>query len=101
MDLVSIADLSQKNREELIILVFELFYPNSKIKYNKIFIDSLLYSSVFIKQIYNNNNIDPYNFDKEFGCGTFQELVDCLREKNGENYNLQNIIDNFLSVKID
>lgn len=82
MDLVHISDFTKENRKELIVLIFEAFYPNSKIEYNDRFIDSLLQNSLFIKKIYNDDAIDAYEFDKDFGCGTFQDLVNCLRDKN-------------------
>ena len=82
MDLVHISDFTKENRKELIVLIFEAFYPNSKIEYNDKFIDSLLQNSLFIRHIYNDNAVNAYDFDKDFGCGTFQDLVNCLRDKN-------------------
>jgi len=97
MDLVYISDFTKENRKELIILVFEAFYPNNKLEYNDKFIDSLLQSSLFIKQIYNDDAINSYNFDKDFGCGTFQDLVTCLRD----NIPKKDIFDDFTSLSIN
>jgi len=96
MDRVYISDFTKENRKELIILIFEAFYPNSKIEYNDKFIDSLVENSIIIKQIYYNNFINVYNFDKDFGCGTFQDLVNCLREKNPK----KDIIERFEDLSI-
>ena len=80
MDMVYISDFTKENRKELIILIFEAFYPHSKVEYNDNFIHSLLQNSKLIKQIYYDNAINVYDFDTEFGCGTFQDLVNCLRD---------------------
>lgn len=93
MDLVHISDFTKENRKELIILIFEAFYPNSKIEYNDKFIDSLLQNSLFIRHIYNDNAVNAYDFDKDFGCGTFQDLVNCLRDKNPEKDIIEGIED--------
>lgn len=97
MDTVYISDFTKENRKELIILIFEAFYPNSKLDYNDNFIHSLLENSILIKQIYNDDVINAHDFDKEFGCGTFQDLVSCLRDTNPK----KDIFDGLTNLSIN
>ncbi len=96
MDMVYISDFTKENRKELIILIFEAFYPHSKVEYNDNFIHSLLQNSLLIKQIYYNDAINAYDFDKEFGCGTFQDLVNCLRDTSPK----KDIFEDFTNLSI-
>jgi hypothetical protein len=48
MDFVHIADFNKELREELIVLVFEAFYPNKKNSYDERFIKSLVESSTLM-----------------------------------------------------
>lgn len=93
MDFVHIADFTKELREELIVLVFEAFYPNSKQIYDEKFIESLVESSSFLNEIYYKEKINSYHFDKEFGCGTLQDLVECLRMNNPNKIDLLDLLE--------
>ena len=96
MEKVYISDFTNEMRKELIILIFEAFYPNSKLEYNDRFILSLIESSHFMKTIFKEDSIDVFNFDKDFGSGTFQDLVDCLRINKKD----PDIIDSLSSMNL-
>lgn len=94
MDKVHIADFSKELREELIILVFEAFYPNNNKTYDERFINSLVESSSFLSDIYFKDSVDSFIFDKEFGSGTLQDLVDCIRTNKKERIDVLNLLEN-------
>lgn len=93
MDFVHIADFTKELREELIVLVFEAFYPNKKNTYDERFIKSLVESSTFLYDIYYKDKITAFEFDKEFGCGTLQDLVECLRISNPNKIDILNLLE--------
>ena len=93
MDKVYIADFSKNSREELIILIFEAYYPNNKFTYNENFIKSCINESIFLKEIYEKDEINPFNFDRDFGIGTFQDLVEILREGKPKNIDLLDLLN--------
>lgn len=88
MDKVYIADFNKESREELIVLVFEAYYPNNKLTYNENFIKSCIQESEFMREIYQKEAVNPFNFDKEFGIGTLQDLVETLRENKPKNIDI-------------
>ncbi len=85
MDKVFIADFTKESREELIVLVFEAYYPNNNFVYNENFIKNCIEESRFMREIYQDDSINPFNFDKEFGIGTLQDLVQALRDNKPKN----------------
>ncbi len=68
MDKVYIADFNKESREELIVLVFEAYYPNNKLTYNENFIKSCIQESEFMREIYEERgDLILFNLIKNFG----------------------------------
>tara|TARA_R110002074_G_scaffold157472_1_gene314373 strand:- start:1521 stop:1817 length:297 start_codon:yes stop_codon:yes gene_type:complete len=79
MECVFISDFTKELREELIVLVFQAYYPNNKKIFDERFIKILIGSSIFLNSIYNDSKITSIDFDNDFGKGTLQDLVDSIR----------------------
>ena len=79
MECVFISDFTKELREELIVLVFQAYYPNNKKIFDERFIKILIESSIFLNSIYNDSKITSIDFDNDFGKGTLQDLVDSIR----------------------
>ena len=98
MDRVFISDFDKMCREELMILVFEAYYPNNKLEYNDNFLRSCIEQSDFMREIYNDDSVNCFKFDEEFGVGTFQDLVESIRENKSEKVD---IIDSLMNMEIN
>ena len=97
MECVFISDFTKELREELIVLVFQAYYPNNKKIFDERFIKILIESSIFLNSIYNDNKITSIDFDNDFGKGTLQDLVDSIRLNK---FDRTDILQSFENINI-
>lgn len=97
MECVFISDFTKELREELIVLVFQAYYPNNKKIFDERFIKILIESSIFLNSIYNDNKITSIDFDNDFGKGTLQDLVDSIRLNK---FDRTDILESFENINI-
>ena len=74
MECVFISDFTKELREELIVLVFQAYYPNNKKIFDERFIKILIGSSIFLNSIYKDNKITSIDFDNDFGKGRLNKF---------------------------
>ena len=46
-----------------------------------------------MREIYEEEAINPFNFDKEFGIGTLQDLVETLRDNKPKNIDILELMN--------
>ena len=97
MECVFISDFTKELREELIVLVFQAYYPNNKKIFDERFIKILIENSIFLNSIYKDNKITSIDFDNDFGKGTLQDLVDSIRLNK---FDRTDILQSFENINI-